>query len=135
MMLRSSSPRSGWARRKTGTPTRTRFSARASVSAPVRDSASRPAAESTSAVTRTAPPPPRRREEVVDEPAELAVEIDVAVRPPDEGQLAVPAEAGPDPPARQVEGDREADDERPQREPHQPLARVPLGDEEGVLAE
>ena len=52
------------------------------------------------------------------------------------GPAAVGPEAGPDPAPRQVEGDREADDEQAgEGAPDDPLARVALGDEERVVAE
>ena len=72
---------------------------------------------------------PRRRrdgDEVVEQPPELALEVDVAVGAADDRQLARRRlEPRPDPPARQVERDDQPDDERAEREPDEPLARDP----------
>src|SRR5204863_2575370 len=75
------------------------------------------------------------RDELVDEAPELAIEIDVPIGPADEVEPAVGTEAGPDASTRQVERDRQADDQRGEGGPDDRLARVALGDEEGVVGE
>ena len=62
---------------------------------------------------RTAAPP--GRDEVVEQPPELALEVDVAVGPADDRQPAVGREPRPDPAPRQVERDREPGDQRAER--------------------
>src|SRR5260221_5771722 len=84
--------------------------------------------------------PARRRgrscpDELVDEVTELALELDMAIGPADEVDAAIRPEAGPYPPTRQVEGDREPDDQRREGQPDESLPRVALGDEQRVVAE
>ena len=51
---------------------------------------------------------PADRHEVVEQPPELALDVDVAVRAPDQPELAVGREPGPDAAPREVERDRDA---------------------------
>ena len=74
---------------------------------PVRHPAFRLSQGFTVDLSRAAPPPDQVREQA----AELPTQGYVAVGPGDESDLAVRPEPGPRPPARQVEGDREAEDE------------------------
>ena len=82
-----------------------------------------------------APRPVGAPHEVVEEPPELALDIDVAVRPPHEPSRPSRAEPRPDPPARQVERDRDPGDQAQRTPSRRSPAPGPLGDEQRVLAE
>ena len=63
---------------------------------------------------------PADRHEVVEQPPELALDVDVAVGAPDQPEPAIRGEPRPDPPAREVEGDGDAEDERQEGQPDEP---------------
>ena len=60
---------------------------------------------------------PPDRHELVEQPPELALDVDVAVRAPDDPEPAVGRDPRPDPPARPVEGDGDPGDEAGRRRP------------------
>src|SRR6188508_2118552 len=60
-------------------------------------------------------------DEVVQEPAELPLDVDIAVRPPHQAEPAVRRQPRPDAAARQVERDRDPCDQQQERDPDQAL--------------
>ena len=66
------------------------------------------------------------RHELVEQPPELALDIHVAVRSPDDAEAPVGREPGPDASARPVERDGDPGDQQGERDPDEPLARVAL---------
>src|SRR4051812_37626564 len=79
--------------------------------------------------------PPATDHEVVEQSPELALDVHVSVGSRDQGQVPVRREPCPDPPARQIERDRQADDQRRECRPDDPLPRVLLRDQERVVGE
>ena len=70
------------------------------------------------------------RDELVEQAPELAFDVDVAVRSPDDAEAPVGGDPRPDASARPVERDGDPGDEQGERDPDEPLARVGLGDQQ-----
>ena len=73
--------------------------------------------------------------ELIEEAPELPFDVHVAIGSPDDPQAPIRGEPGPDPTARPIEGDRDPGDQQAEGQPDQALARVSLGDQQGVFAD
>jgi hypothetical protein len=78
---------------------------------------------------------PAHGDQSIEEPAELAFVVHVAVGAPDDPEGTIWRQPGPDAAARSPERDEDAGDEAGERDPDDPLAGIALGDQQRVLAD
>ena len=75
------------------------------------------------------------RDQRIDQAPELAIEVHLAIRAAHEVEPSIRTQPRPDPATRQVERDRQPDQQRREGRPDDDLAGVPLGDQQRVFAE